>query len=255
MRVGRESIGLDPTATTGQTIALQQADRKDEIKSAIEVIKSRSVVAQAVDMVGPEVVLHGEAGDEKEPKPLVQTLMTPVRQIMAWVKSIDPISDREEAIVRVERHMHVSAERESTVVVVQYDAKTPQLRRKCAPRSSTPIKTRTCASTAARNRGHSSPSNKIDCKNSSTNRSKAQRTAKNEMGLANIELRRKTLESQFSAVELDRLTTEQQLATSQARIEELKAQLDKVPERLVASKKSVPNQAPTHCASNSTHCR
>src|SRR5215475_9351413 len=32
LRLGRESVGLDPTATTGQTLALQQADRKDEVK-------------------------------------------------------------------------------------------------------------------------------------------------------------------------------------------------------------------------------
>ena len=44
LRLGRESVGLDPTATTGQTLALQQADRKDEVKSAIEVMKPGQAV-------------------------------------------------------------------------------------------------------------------------------------------------------------------------------------------------------------------
>jgi uncharacterized protein involved in exopolysaccharide biosynthesis len=61
------------------------------------------------------------------------------------------------------------------------------------------------------------------------------------MGLADIDQRRQTLEAQFSAVELDRLVTQQQLATSQARADELQQQLMSIPERLVASKKSVPN--------------
>ena len=60
LRLGRESVGLDPTATTGQTLALQQADRKDEVKSAIEIMKSRSVIGQAVDKLGADVVLGRE---------------------------------------------------------------------------------------------------------------------------------------------------------------------------------------------------
>jgi uncharacterized protein involved in exopolysaccharide biosynthesis len=35
LQVGRESVGLDPTATTGQTISLMQSGREDEVKAAI----------------------------------------------------------------------------------------------------------------------------------------------------------------------------------------------------------------------------
>jgi polysaccharide biosynthesis protein PslE len=65
---------------------------------------------------------------------------------------------------------------------------------------------------------------------------------KNELGLSSIDQRRTSLEAQFNAVELDRLATEQQLATAQARITDLQHRLSEVPERLVGSKKSVPNQ-------------
>jgi uncharacterized protein involved in exopolysaccharide biosynthesis len=65
---------------------------------------------------------------------------------------------------------------------------------------------------------------------------------KNELGLSSIDERRTTLEAQFNAVELDRLSTEQQLATAKGRITALEEQLAKLPERLVASKKSIPNQ-------------
>src|SRR6476661_8344378 len=57
LRLGRESVGLDPTATTGQTLAVQQADRKDEVKSAIEILDSRGIIGQAVDKLGADVVL------------------------------------------------------------------------------------------------------------------------------------------------------------------------------------------------------
>jgi uncharacterized protein involved in exopolysaccharide biosynthesis len=62
LQIGRESIRLDPTATTGKTIGIQQSNRDNEIATAIEVLKSRSIVEQAVDRLTPAVV-HGEADD------------------------------------------------------------------------------------------------------------------------------------------------------------------------------------------------
>src|SRR5215211_3487959 len=42
MRVGRESVTLDPTATTGQTIMLQKT-QVDEVNSALQMLVSRDV--------------------------------------------------------------------------------------------------------------------------------------------------------------------------------------------------------------------
>ena len=61
LQVGRESVGLDPIATTGQTISLLQSSREDEVKSVLELMKSREVVMKVVAHLTPEVVL-GESG-------------------------------------------------------------------------------------------------------------------------------------------------------------------------------------------------
>src|SRR5687768_9447134 len=61
LQVGRESVRLDPTATTGETIALQQSGRDNEVATTIEVLKSRAIVEKAVERLTPEVVL-GEVG-------------------------------------------------------------------------------------------------------------------------------------------------------------------------------------------------
>ena len=45
MQRGRESVGLDPTAAMGETIALQQSGRDSEIKTAIQVLFSRGAVS------------------------------------------------------------------------------------------------------------------------------------------------------------------------------------------------------------------
>ncbi len=242
LRVGRESIGVDPAATAGQTISMQSGDRKDEVKSAVEILKSRSVISQVVDVVGPEIVLNGESGDVKEPNPILEKVLVPVRQLTAAIKSLDPVSDREEAIVLIERHLQVDAERESTVIEIKYDAKTPLLAQQV------------CSAIVEIYRDEHMRIHRDEASGpfftEQQNRLQKQlddsmeslRAAKSEMGLSSIESRRATLEAQFSAIELDRLSTDQQLSTSQARLADLDAQLAKVPERLVASKKSIPNQ-------------
>jgi uncharacterized protein involved in exopolysaccharide biosynthesis len=239
LRLGRESVGLDPTATTGQTLAVQQADRKDEVKSAIEILDSRGIIGQAVDKLGAEVVL---GRDNKKGIGLGHIVTAPLHWVISLVKSVDPVSEREEAIVLVERHLYVNAERESTVIVVQYDADNPKLAQTV------------CDAVVASYRNEhmrihrseeSSPFFVEQQERLRTQLDQALehvRGMKNELGLSSIDQRRTSLEAQFNAVELDRLTTEQQLATAQARIVDLEHRLAETPERLTASKKSMPNQ-------------
>jgi len=239
LRVGRESVGIDPTADTGHMIALQASDRKDEIKSAIEVIKSRGVIAQVVDHLGADVVLG--RGESAKRGFVAQVISAPLRLFAGLLRSVDPVSDREQAIIEVERHLYVGAERGSTLIEVEYDAKSPQL-------AQTVCRAIVDAYQQQHMRIHRSEESRPffaeqqdRLRRQLDGAMEAVREAKNEMGLADVQQRRATLEAQFSAVELDRLTTQQQLAASQARAADLEQQLTRVPERLVASRKSVPN--------------
>jgi uncharacterized protein involved in exopolysaccharide biosynthesis len=242
LRLGRESVGLDPTATTGETISLQQGDRKDEVKSAMEVIKSRGVISQVVDRLGAELVLGRDAGQGGAAKSwLTRAAALPLEQLVEWYRSIDPISDRERAIVLVEKHLYVGAERGATLIEIVYEAKTPQLAQTVCDAF---VDVYQEEHMRIQRSDESSPffqEQQDRLRQQLDAALNAVRLAKNEMGLADIEQRRTTLEAKFSAVEIDRLTTQQQLATSQARADDLQRQLREVPERLVASKKSVPN--------------
>ena len=241
LRVGRETVALDPTASTGQTITMQQNDRKDEIKSAVELIKSRGVISQAVDELGADVVLGDAGPSDKQPGAVSQLLSAVLKPIVAYIKSMDPVSDREEAIILVERHLSVDAERESTLVVVQYDASSPQLAQKVCDKI---VQVYQQAHMRIHRNEESQPfftQQQEMLRKQLDGSLEALRQAKDEMGLANIADRRATLEKQFGDVELARLDTEQQLATSQARVADLEKQVGKLPDRMVSSKRSVPN--------------
>ena len=63
VRIGRESVALDPTATTGQTFSLH-ASRETEINSIIVMFRSRGIVEQVVDAIGPEKILDADENFE-----------------------------------------------------------------------------------------------------------------------------------------------------------------------------------------------
>src|SRR5437764_1941493 len=62
VRLGRENVTLDPTATFGQApvVAVPQS-RENEINSVVEILRSRSLLDAVVDRVGPAALL-GEGG-------------------------------------------------------------------------------------------------------------------------------------------------------------------------------------------------
>ena len=55
VRVGRESVALDPTATTGSVMSMDMT-REAEINSILEVMRSRAIAEKVLDSVDPELV-------------------------------------------------------------------------------------------------------------------------------------------------------------------------------------------------------
>jgi uncharacterized protein involved in exopolysaccharide biosynthesis len=129
VRVGRESVALDPTATVGQTIGMQDS-RETEINSLMEVLKSRSLHETVVDELGVATIL----GDVTiAPTSVVaQKDLTPWRLVSA--PSVEPIgvtpaasSMREKAVQQVGKSLTVTSPRRSTVISIAGEADSPEL--------------------------------------------------------------------------------------------------------------------------------
>ena len=61
VRLGRENVAIDPTATVGQTPAVSiPQSMENEINSAVVLLKSRVIVEKVVDSLGPRVILGAE---------------------------------------------------------------------------------------------------------------------------------------------------------------------------------------------------
>ncbi|MEM8864843.1 MAG: Wzz/FepE/Etk N-terminal domain-containing protein [Planctomycetota bacterium] len=243
LQVGRESVGIDPSATTGQMISLQQTGREAEVASAIDLVGSRGVLTQVVDELGADYVLRGgPAGEVAEPSPVFEAVMTPLKAVIHALKSIDPVSDREEAIIQLEKNLKLESERNSAVIVATIESKS-------SLGAQTILNKIVDVYKREHLRVHRNPESQdffleqrelLEARLEKANRE--MREAKNRMGLASIAGRRSTLESQLKLVEQESYSTEQNLATSLARVTDLTKQLEVLPERMIASRRSVPNE-------------
>ncbi len=113
VRLGRENMAIDPTATIGATPMLTfQPSRENEINSIIEIMHSRVLIEKVVDAIGPEVLMESSTSP---------TLLS------------DDGSSSSSALVRaaairmLSKSLNVEAARKSDVVLISYDAGSPAL--------------------------------------------------------------------------------------------------------------------------------
>jgi uncharacterized protein involved in exopolysaccharide biosynthesis/Mrp family chromosome partitioning ATPase len=149
IRVGRESVSLDPAATTSATMMLQK-QRDEEIVSALEVLNSRQVAETVVDKLGAEAILSGALPDDGSTEvvdapPSVGDLLESARESTSeWLESVgitsqslysvlrgaglkDDISDRELAVRALQSSADFHSPKNSTVIVIDAQSKTPKM--------------------------------------------------------------------------------------------------------------------------------
>ena len=245
IKIGRENSKLDPTAATGQRIAIQESDREDEIKSVIDILGSRGVVERAVTEVGPMVVLGEEPLPGTEAvsgkNQITEAIKDAAKNVISLVKQIDPVSEHEQAVQEVLKHMDVSAERKSNVVSVQYDTDSPHLAQAVVNSIIEQYK-------HEHSRIHKTEGSKKffgdqleTLKNRVDESSDELRSTKNASGLASVDGHRNYLEQQIVEIGSARLVAEQKLSEANAMLVELNKQIEARPETILSEEKSVPN--------------
>jgi len=242
VQVGRESVGIDPTASTGAMISLQQTGRDDEMTSAVDVLQSREVLALVVDRLGSDVVLGmGEVEGGKKVHPVVKAIKGLVGDMLAVVKNIDKVSEHEEAIIELSKALDVSVERGSTIMQWEVEADSPELAQLI-------LKELISVFQEEHLRIHRNQNSKQffvqQLKQLEEELSTAQwnlRDAKNEIGVVSVLDRRMTLESEMKEVEVAQYSAKQELSRNIATINDLITQTETIPMRDTGDKRTMPN--------------
>lgn len=137
IRVGRESVALDPSATTSQTLMLQKT-QEEEVNSALDLLRSRRIAERTVDKLGAENINAGELPNaDVEPQQLdpLSKFLQPASSFakqsltsLLYATGIkQELSQRELAVMELTKRLEINAERRSAVVSIQAFSRTPQM--------------------------------------------------------------------------------------------------------------------------------
>lgn len=113
VRIGRETVTLDPTASTGPIIPVIQS-RQSEINTELEILKSREIAERVVDSVGLETLV---AGSEK----------SWMQRLLKRLNLAKQLNERNAVVLRVMKNLEVEFQKESWILGVAYKAESPEL--------------------------------------------------------------------------------------------------------------------------------
>ncbi len=143
LRVGRESVSLDPTATTGQVVSISGVSRENEINSELQILNSRELAENVVDAIGVDMILNGsnEAPEAKDSvlrkiryslRHLMQVSGTALAGIILSNGEPD-ISDaaiqRDKAVRSLMKNMSVGAATKSNIITIAVEMESADLAR------------------------------------------------------------------------------------------------------------------------------
>jgi uncharacterized protein involved in exopolysaccharide biosynthesis len=236
VKAGWETVALDPTATTGQTLSIYES-RESEINSILEVLRSREVTGQVVDLLGVDAILHGGT--------------IPVVSLEAAADSLKPGVNRvalrganhEQAVQQLEETMQIFAPKKSNVIVLHCEASSPELAQ-AINNAFIAVYQHVHADA-----NHTKGSYAFFAEQEKVVREKWQqataalRDAKDRLGVATLDGRRGQLQGQMSGVQEGLLSAQAEIAAAEGKIASLKAKLATTPKFAETSRAANTNSA------------
>lgn len=238
LKVGRESVTLDPTVTTTRDTTSLHRTRESEINTTVDMMKNRAVLEDVAKMVGQPTIIEGvppESGSKKPPGI--------VSRFMAMLPDLDPIADDEQVLIVLESNLSIKAARESGVVEVAYRTKSPEVAQQVV-QSWTDVY-RQAHAKLGQTAGATEffANEELDARARLARAGEQLSLAKNRADMVTVAGQQLMLETQRLATRQAISTTEALLAASESRFQALAATAEQTPERLVGQESSVGNRA------------
>jgi capsular exopolysaccharide synthesis family protein len=212
VRLGREIATLDPTATTtGQVVQVGQR-RESEVKSELEILRSRDLAEKVVDAIGPEAFLW------------------------SFIKGSDPLKNRDEAVRSFMKSLDISAERDSNIINISYEAKDPKLAHAVVGKLMDNYLVKHLAVY------HTPGSDKFFARQADQLRTQLAQTEedlrdlKNKTGIASVNEQRSLLLNQIAALQKGAEETEAALSASRSKVQWMEKTLGSLPTNLIRQK-------------------
>ena len=216
VKLGRETVSLDPTATTGSTMPVLES-RDNEINSIRDMLYSRGIMERVVDRLGPDVVL----GDAE--------LTDEVHEAEEFPEKDYLNSPRQKAIKALIEDTYVISSRKSSVLVLSAKASSPELAQRI-------LKEYLLVYQQMHTDAHQSPESNNFFKEQTRllrgqwkESMKALQIAKEDAGVVSIDGARDNLKGQTYTVQSSLMSVTSSLASTTARLEKFKSLVSRNP--------------------------
>jgi len=226
LRMGRENVTLDASATTGPTVQLYQTV-DNQVTSALQVLDSRTIAEQVVDAIGVHHILAGTRPTkpgEDELAPQAKPAGRPWTRLLETLSSLDPESDRSRAIRKLQEQMSIGASLGSTVLNIECRAGDPHLAQMIVETWTQTFLRERLQLTATRGSQEFFDREVEEIGRQLAAKERELRDARNDAGLVSTAGQKKILEDQIGSVRLRLAANQAATASTQAKIKELLSQ-------------------------------
>lgn len=222
VRMGRESVTLDPTATTGKVMSVYES-RENEINSIMEVIHCRVLLERVVDRLGPKTIVSGR-------------LAATSQELQKIPGKSEPSPAREKAVQILERTVRIGHAKKSAVISVECKAGSPKLAQRIVQEILDGFRElHVNANRTAGSREFFAQQKELVGKQLAA-ATMEYREAKNRLGMASIEDQRKTLQELMRNNRSAAQANDADLVGIAATIASLKQTLADLPKTLVSAR-------------------
>jgi len=225
LRVGRESVTLDPTATTSQILPVSLS-HETEVNSVQELLRSRILLEKLVDAIGPANILRSTITGKDTPQQasFAMSLLSTI--------SLDSVSEREEAINRLAGNLNSVIEKKSDVITISGKAESPELAQRLVSKYvDIYLGEHAKMHRTAGSQAFFAEQTALLRKNMSGALDKLRR-AKNEFGIGSVDNHRLILQNETIEVENRLASSKANLAAAMKKSEALRTIVHAIPERL-----------------------
>ena len=125
VKMGRQSVSLDPTATTGQSISVREIQNQ-EVFAVEELMNSRTIAEKVVDHFGPEVILEGGSAGDTQGESETASSSKLLAKLDAY--NLNPLrvyNLRDKAVKAFGQNLKVLAGKKTNILSVSYESKDP----------------------------------------------------------------------------------------------------------------------------------
>jgi uncharacterized protein involved in exopolysaccharide biosynthesis/Mrp family chromosome partitioning ATPase len=242
--VGRESVSLDPTVTTSQTLFLQKT-QEEEINSALDILTSRAVADKVVEKIGAEAILDGYLPSEGTGSAStfeiafdkVKSLGRGMFDTILLTSGLrDPLSNHELAVMRVLGALEIEAPKKSTTITIHAESKSPAMAQAIAQTVMDTFMEQHLIVTKTKGSKQFFTTQKIDAEKSLHKLLTNKSLFMTERKIVSVDANRTLLKDQLGAIDRDLIVAVGDLTQTKAEIDELRRGKDGLASEIVASK-------------------